>query len=70
MATEESHVIRLPILERPLWDSDRLSLQLRRFKHRYRLLKKWWLRPHVPYQPLFVIATWGSGLDRLDLSCI
>src|SRR5262245_40890848 len=65
MATEESDIIRLPIIQRPLWDSEKLQLQWRRFKHRYRLLKKWWLKPHVTYQPLFVIATCRSGSNLL-----
>jgi LPS sulfotransferase NodH len=36
-----------------------------RFQTQLRLLRKWWLWPHVSYQPLFVIATWRSGSNLL-----
>lgn len=41
------------------------SLRWARFKAHARLWQKWWLRPHKPYQPLFVIATWRSGSNLL-----
>src|SRR5262245_43715799 len=41
------------------------GLRWSRFKTRLRLLKKWWLRPHTNFQPLFVIATWRSGSNLL-----
>jgi LPS sulfotransferase NodH len=36
-----------------------------RFKTHFRLLKKWWLRPQTPFQPLFLIATCRSGSNLL-----
>ncbi len=41
------------------------SLEWARFKVHLRLWQKWWLRPHRPFQPVFVIATCRSGSNLL-----
>ena len=46
-------------------DGQEVQLRRNRFKTHLRLWKKWWLRPHAPFQPLFVIATWRSGSELL-----
>jgi len=55
----------LPPAQQPLLDPVRLNLEWRRLRNQFRLFKKWWLRPHLPFQPLFVIATWRSGSNLL-----
>jgi LPS sulfotransferase NodH len=40
-------------------------LRWARFKTKLRLLRRWWLSPHAPFQPLLVIATWRSGSNLL-----
>lgn len=47
------------------FDSHRLVLKGRRTLHQAHLLAHWWLRPHSPYQPLFVIASARSGSTLL-----
>jgi len=42
-----------------------IGLELRRFHHRLKLWQRWWLRPHRPYMPLFVLATYRSGSNLL-----
>jgi LPS sulfotransferase NodH len=51
--------------KQPLLDYSKLSLDWRRLKTQANLLKKWWLRRHTPYQPLFLIATCRSGSNLL-----
>jgi LPS sulfotransferase NodH len=51
--------------KRPLLDFSKLTLEWRRLRTHASLLKKWWLRRHVPYQPLFLIATCRSGSNLL-----
>jgi LPS sulfotransferase NodH len=34
-------------------------------EHQLRLLRHWWLRPHRPYTPLFVVASFRSGSNLL-----
>jgi len=51
--------------KQPLLDYSRLSLDWRRLKMQASLLKKWWLRRHKPYQPLFLVATCRSGSNLL-----
>jgi len=41
------------------------DLRWARFKAHLRLWQKWWLKPHKPFQPVFVIATWRSGSNLL-----
>jgi len=43
----------------------RLVMRCRRLAHHLGLLGRWWLKPHVPFQPLFVIATPRSGSNLL-----
>ena len=45
--------------------ASRTAFYLARFKSRLRSFTRWWLTPHRPYQPLFVIATWRSGSNLL-----
>ena len=47
--------------------SDRRAwiLEWQRLKWHLRRLRKWYLRPHRPYQPLFIIATPRSGSTLL-----
>ena len=47
------------------FDSEKLRMGYRRVQHRLHLLKHWWLRTHVPYQPFFTIATARSGSNLL-----
>jgi LPS sulfotransferase NodH len=54
-----------PKERRPRIDNPKYLLAWERFQHRLRILRKWWLRPHVPYQPVFVIATCRSGSNLL-----
>src|SRR3954468_11643555 len=42
-----------------------VRLQWARLKAHWRLLQKWWLRPHRPFQPVFVVATYRSGSNLL-----
>src|SRR5262245_63243085 len=51
--------------KQPLLDYSKLSLDWRRLKTQANLLKKWWLRRHKPYQPLFLVATCRSGSNLL-----
>src|SRR5262245_58298151 len=51
--------------KQPLLDYSKLSLGWRRLKTQANLLKKWWLRRHTPYQPLFLVATCRSGSNLL-----
>jgi LPS sulfotransferase NodH len=41
------------------------SLAWQQLCHQMRLARKWWLRPHAPFQPFFVIATCRSGSNLL-----
>jgi LPS sulfotransferase NodH len=65
VAAYESDAPPLPVAQRPLWDAARFRLEWRRLKHGYTLSRKWWLRKHEPYQPLFVIASFRSGSNLL-----
>jgi hypothetical protein len=65
VAANESNALRRPITPRPRWDTASVSLEWRRLKHQYKLFKKWWFRPHEPYQPVFVIASFRSGSNLL-----
>jgi len=56
---------RVQSATQPLLDYSKLSLDWRRLKTQASLLKKWWLRRHTPYQPLFLIATCRSGSNLL-----
>ncbi len=47
------------------FDSHHVVLKWRRALHQAHLLMSWWLRSHVPYQPLFVIASARSGSTLL-----
>jgi LPS sulfotransferase NodH len=42
-----------------------LQLEYQRLKHQIRLQRRWWFKPHQPYQPLFVVATCRSGSNLL-----
>ncbi len=42
-----------------------LLLELGKLRNLLRLQRHWWLRPHQPYQPLFVLATHRSGSNLL-----
>ena len=42
-----------------------LLLELGKLRNLLRLQRHWWLRPHLPYQPLFVLATHRSGSNLL-----
>ena len=66
MPADEPDIIPLTMaIKRPLLDYSKWSLDLRRLKTRFSLLKKWWLRRHTPYQPLLLIATCRSGSNLL-----
>jgi len=41
------------------------GFRMARLKWRLRMFAKWWLTPHRPFQPLFVIATYRSGSNLL-----
>jgi LPS sulfotransferase NodH len=43
----------------------RINLELRRMGHRLRLFRRWWLEPHRPYTPLFVLASFRCGSNLL-----
>ncbi len=38
---------------------------IQKLRHKIGLHKRWWLRAHTPYQPLFVVATCRSGSNLL-----
>src|SRR5262245_57562397 len=40
-------------------------VECRRIGCHARLLANWWLRPHTPYQPVFVLATTRTGSNLL-----
>jgi LPS sulfotransferase NodH len=40
-------------------------LELGRLRHQLKLSRHWWLYPHRPYQPFFVLATHRSGSNLL-----
>jgi LPS sulfotransferase NodH len=66
MPANGAGVIRLnQAVQRPLIDLSGLTLEWRRLKLQAALFRKWWLRRHVPYQPLFVIASYRSGSNLL-----
>ncbi len=65
MPAHEPDIHSRAIIKRPLLDYSRLALDWRRLKTQVNLLKKWWLRRHVPYQPLFLVATCRSGSNLL-----
>jgi LPS sulfotransferase NodH len=65
MAANEAGCFLPRSIARPLFDQAKWSLEWRRLKHQYSLLKKWWLRPHTAYQPVFVVATCRSGSNLL-----
>lgn len=65
MTANQPRLIPLPVARRLLINDSRLGLEWRRLKTQLNLLRKWWLRPHTPYQPLFVIATCRSGSNLL-----
>ena len=65
MENAKSNPVATPKERRPRIDNPKYLVEWQRLKHRLRLLKKWWLRPHLPYQPVFVIATCRSGSNLL-----
>src|SRR5262245_55853888 len=65
MAAEETNTVRLTQARPALIDPAKFDLEWRRLKCHARLLQKWWLKRHRPYQPLFVIATCRSGSNLL-----
>jgi LPS sulfotransferase NodH len=65
MPAHEPDTIPRTAIKRPLLDYSQLSLDWRRLKTHTNLLKKWWLRTHTPYQPLFLVATCRSGSNLL-----
>ena len=42
-----------------------LRLRFQQFRQELRRQKHWWLRPHPPYQPFFILATCRSGSNLL-----
>src|SRR5262245_6299408 len=44
---------------------ERLWLDCRRLAHRAHLLRHWWLKPHVPFQPFFTLASARCGSNLL-----
>jgi LPS sulfotransferase NodH len=50
---------------RPWIESSKFNLEWERLKVHLRMQRKWWLRRHKPFQPLFVIATCRSGSNLL-----
>lgn len=40
-------------------------LEIQRLRHKFKLLRSYWLAPHRPYTPLFVLATYRSGSNLL-----
>jgi LPS sulfotransferase NodH len=65
MGNAQSNPIDTPKEHRARIDNPKYLVEWQRLQHRLRLLKKWWLRPHLPYQPVFVIATCRSGSNLL-----
>jgi len=65
MPADTAEVTPLAASKGPLLDYSQLSLDWRRLKTQTSLLKKWWLRRHTPYQPLFLVATCRSGSNLL-----
>ena len=66
MPANGTDIIPLPHTPRqPLLDFSNAALEWRRLKTHAVLLKKWWLRRHTPYQPLFLIASCRSGSNLL-----
>jgi len=65
MPAYEPEIVPRITIGRPLLDYSKLSLDWRRLKTQAGLLKKWWLRRHTAYQPLFLIATCRSGSNLL-----
>ncbi len=65
MPAHEPETTPRPTIKGPLLDYSQLSLDWRRLKTQANLLKKWWLRRHAPYQPLFLVATCRSGSNLL-----
>ena len=58
-------ILKLAEQRAPVEESRDWTLEWQRFKHRVQLTRKWWLRPHVAFQPYFVIATTRSGSNLL-----
>jgi LPS sulfotransferase NodH len=52
-------------VQRPFIDLSGLAPEWRRLRTHAGLLRKWWLRRHVSYQPLFVITSYRSGSNLL-----
>src|SRR5262245_38570851 len=65
MATTQPATIPLRQRPRRRLDAALLWLQSRTTVHQVRLLAHWWLRPHTPFQPVFVLATHRSGSNLL-----
>jgi LPS sulfotransferase NodH len=65
MGNAESKPVATSNQRRPRIDNPKYLVEWQRLQHRLRLLRKWWLRPHLPYQPVFVIATCRSGSNLL-----
>ena len=61
----ESHILPFPRRRKSLVQGRRWDLEWQRLKNRLQLSRKWWLRPHTPYQPFFVIASCRSGSNLL-----
>jgi LPS sulfotransferase NodH len=66
MLADESNILAFPRGRESLVSGSRFGLEWQRLKNGLRLAKKWWLRPHTPYQPFFVIATPRSGSNLLQ----
>jgi LPS sulfotransferase NodH len=68
----ERDVVSIPLRQsrRPWIDREKLSLRWRQFRQELRRQKHWWLRPHTPYQAVFILATCRSGSNLLlDYLC-
>src|SRR5438445_4871241 len=63
MATPEPIILPLPKRRGP--QRRDLRLEFRRLGWQLKLLRHWWLAPHKPYQPFFVVASARTGSNLL-----
>ncbi len=65
MPERSSYTVPFDSRQRDVSQQSSVNLEWTRFKTHLRLWQKWWLRPHRPFQPVFVIATCRSGSNLL-----
>lgn len=64
MMPPEPVILPLP-RQQPRLDLSQLRLECSRFFHQVYLLRHWWLAPHRPYQPFFLVAAARTGSNLL-----